>query len=380
MNHFINTAASDISRARTVGMVNLLPEPFPILTIGGQTANNFFFAYRGTLETWSGNAGYSLKATIGDVLSGPTGGTSPWTFTVGSDAPVALPWDIDAAGLEYALNAEATISAEGGVDVTKQGDGFFLIAWRNLGTVASITVSADLLAPDCTAEIVTLSAGSASIRNLLLLNLRRNVAQQVTAFTPISSPYPGWAGTIDLNTAAAVELMRQKGERRGQFLECDTLLTVEVTDTNNNATTYYQTPVTLRALNYSVASSQTALPLPIGPTYHPQTSNSGEIDVTPQSKIHSEYVTVGGSARTSAIVLKQGALRSTDNANLVLRLILPTTAITLPVYDQSTGGALLCTIATDPSGFLPAAWVSFVWTGTNWVRDSEVMPAFGQQT
>ena len=381
MNHFINTNATDIARAKTVGLANLLPAPFPVLTVGGQTSHNFFFASDGVLESWSGNGSYTLKLTVGDVQSGPTGGVSPWTFTVGSDAPVSLPWNIDAAGLEFALNNEATIAAEGGVDVTQQGNGFFLIAWRQLGVVASVAVSTALLAPDVTGELVTLATGSASVRNLLLLNLRRNGAQQLTTFTTITSPYAGWTGVLDLNTASAFELLRQKGELRGEFLECDTLLTLEVTDPSNNRTTYYQTPVTLRALNYSVATSQTSLPLPIGPTYHAQSSSSGEIDVAPASRIHSEYVTVAGAIRTSSVVLLATGLGAAGaGAKLVLRFILPTTAITLNVYDQTTGGALLVTIGTDPGGYLPAARVDFVWTGTNWVRDSEILPAFGQQT
>jgi hypothetical protein len=50
VNHFINTAASDLSRARTVGLNQLTPEPFPVLVVGTRSNHQFFFANRGTLE------------------------------------------------------------------------------------------------------------------------------------------------------------------------------------------------------------------------------------------------------------------------------------------------------------------------------------------
>ena len=378
MDHYINTNATDLARAKTVGLQNLQPMPFPVLTVGNQTTQRFFFANRGVLESWSGNANYSLRITVGKVLGGPTDGT--WTFTVGSNAAITLPFDVNAAGLEFAINNDATILAEGGVNVEEAAPGFFLIAWRQLGAIASLAADAGLLEPDCTAELITLATGSASIRAYVLLNLRRNVSQQLTSFTVISSPYAGWSGVLDLNTAAAIELMRQEGEIRDEFLECDALLTLEVTDDSGNRGVFYQTQLTLRAPNYSVASSQTSLPVAIGPSFHASTNNSGNTTVTLTSRIHTEFITVGGAARTSSIVLASTGLTGV-NATVALRFLLPATgSIVLNVYDQSTGGTLLATVNSDASGFVPSALLTFVWDGSNFRRVEEAIPSFGQQS
>lgn len=378
MDHYINTAATDISRARTVGLQNLQPAPFPVLTVGNQTTQRFFFANRGALESWSGDGTYSLRLTVAKAQSGPTDGT--WTFTVGTNPAITLPFDLDAAGLEFALNNDATIIAEGGVRVEQAAPGFFLIAWKSLGTVVAFAADASLLEPDCTAELVTLATGSSSIRNYVLLNLRRNLSQQLTTFTTVSSPVAGWTGVLDLNTAAAFELLRQLGEMIDEFLECDALLTLEVTDPLGNRAAFYQTPVTLRAINYSVAASQTSLPVPIGPTFHASTNNSGDTTVTLLSRIHTEFITIGGSARTSRIVLSGTGL-SGVNATAALRFLLPATdAIALTVYDQSTGGTLLATVNTDAGGFTPSALLTFIWDGSNFRRVEESIPSFGQQS
>jgi hypothetical protein len=52
-----------------------------------------------------------------------------------------------------------------------------------------------------------------------------------------------------------MELLKMQGVERGGFIECVTLITVEVIDPNGNPTAYFQAPVVLRALNYAVASS-----------------------------------------------------------------------------------------------------------------------------
>jgi hypothetical protein len=51
-----------------------------------------------------------------------------------------------------------------------------------------------------------------------------------------------------------MELVRMNGVRRGNFIECQTLINVETIDLNGNVMPYYQSPVLLRALNYSLES------------------------------------------------------------------------------------------------------------------------------
>ena len=377
MNHFINTNASDLSRARTVGLKNLIASPFPVLIVGTQMTHNFFFAADGVVESWSGNSNYNVRVTIGDAFSGPTGGT--WSLLVGSGTPFTMPWSIDAAGLQNQLNNDATVIAEGGVYVTEQEPGMFLIAHKTVGVCASIAATTSALVPDCTADVIVLATGSATVRQMVALNLRRNSCANVSSWSTISSPYAGWTGTIDLNTATAIELLRQNGVINGDFLEVTTLLNVDVTDASNNKSTWYQTPVLLRALNYSVSNAVASLTLPVGPTFELQTNSTGNFTIAPASQIHTEFVTISGSAGTRNGVMTATGLVA--GARLTVRLTLPATAaIVINLYDLSLTGTLLATVTTDANGYLPTARFEFVFDGTNFKRDAEIVPSFGQQT
>jgi len=252
MNHFINTSATDLARARTVSLLNTLPAPFPVLTVGSQTQHSFFFTTNGAIDTSIDTATNVLRVTIGDVAAAQTNGV--FSLTVGSTDPITLKWDIDAPGLQNALNSNSQIIAEGGVDVSKQGDGQFLIAYRSIGEVATILFDGALLVPDCTITSLVLTEGSATARQFLMVTIARVVPLQTTTFTAITDPYDGYQGYLRLSSSAAMELVRMNGVKRGNFIECQTVINVETIDTSGNITPYYQSPVLLRALNYALES------------------------------------------------------------------------------------------------------------------------------
>ena len=252
MNHFINTSATDLARARTVSLLNTLPAPFPVLTVGSQTQHSFFFTNNGAIDTSIDPATNVLRVTIGDVSSAQTNGV--FSLTVGATAPITLRWDIDAPGLQNALNSNSSIIASGGVDVSRQGDGQFLIAYRALGAVSTILFSGALLVPDCTITSLVLTTGTSTARQFLMVTIARVVPLQTTTFTVIASPYAGYQGYIRLISSTAMELIRMNGVKRGNFLECQSVINVETIDTNGNVMPFYQSPVLLRALNYSLES------------------------------------------------------------------------------------------------------------------------------
>lgn len=252
MNHFINTSANDLARARTVSLLNTLPAPFPVLTVGSQTQHSFFFTTNGAIDTSIDTATNVLRVTIGDVAAAQTNGV--FSLTVGATDPITLKWDVDAPGLQNALNSNSQIIAEGGVDVSKQGDGQFLIAYRSIGEVATILFDGALLVPDCTITSLVLTEGSATARQFLMVTIARVVPLQTTTFTAITDPYDGYQGYLRLSSSAAMELVRMNGVKRGNFIECQSVINVEVIDTNGNITPYYQSPVLLRALNYALES------------------------------------------------------------------------------------------------------------------------------
>jgi hypothetical protein len=370
VNNFLNTAASDISRARTVGLNQLTPEPFPILMVGTRSTQRFFFAERGTLEDWSGDATYGLRVTVGNVIAPPKGST--FTLAVGSGDPFTLPFDLDGAGLQNALNDDATIVTDGGVDVSYQGLGRFLIAYRAVGIPSAIVADAALLFPDCTAEVTTLTAGDATTRQLVMLTLRSNTPAQSTSWNVIASPYAGWEGTIDLTSAAAYELLRLNGAPTTDgLLQCPTVLTVEVIDASGNSFAYYQTPITLRGLNYMDTST-----LAVGPTRNAQaTSAAGTVTVTPASQIHTERITVTGAAVARDITVATTGLVAGARIDIECILTGATDGTRIRIYAVSTAGTLLFEFTRSDGE--PNALFSMYYNGAGgFDRKLATVPAF----
>jgi len=331
MENYINTAASDIARARTVGLNQLAPEPFPVLVIGSKSVQSFFFANRGTLESWSGNVDYRIRLTIGDVTSRPINGT--FEIDVDGGATLTLPYDLDAAGLQNALNDDPTISGEGGVYVFDRGFGRYLIAYKELGAVTALSVSGELLVPDISANLTVLTTGTSMARQLMILSLPRPVALQTQVFAAVSSPYGGWSGTVDLTGSVALQILWLKGERIGEYLQLQTLLTLEVIDADGIPTPVYQTQITLRGLNHFTTSTM----LTTGPTRHDQASSvAGTVTITPTSQIHTELVTFTGTGTRNVVI---GTTGLTDGAHvdLVFDLSGLNDGVVVNVYQNNTG-------------------------------------------
>ncbi len=332
-SHFRQRAT--ITPIDTVGLNQLTPEPFPVLVVGSQSTQAFIFANRGTLASWSGQADHSLRLTIGDLVSRPIAST--YSLSVEAGATLTLPFDLDAAGLQNALNDDATIgTTDGGVVVFDRGFGRYLIAYKALGIPAALTIDPALLDPDCVADLTVLTEGSSSTRQLMILTLRRTTPLQTTAFSIISSPYAGWSGTVDLTSSAAYQLLWLCGKQRGPYLELTTMLTLEVIDENGVATPYYQTPITLRALNYMDTTT-----LGIGPTRNAQTSSAaGDVAVVPASQIHTERITFTGTGTRNVIVAATG-LRAGAHVDLVFMVSGADDGMVINVYQVSAAGTKL---------------------------------------
>lgn len=246
--HYIDTSVADQSQARVMSLTNRAPQSFPVLEYGDVRSHDFIFHYAGTVEPFSGNANYSLRATLGNANFGPTNGT--YILTCGTPTP-ALDSQSDAAGIQYALNQLAAISAVGGVTVVGTFP-TFLIGWNAVGVFATaLTANATLLLPTTTITIATIQAGDSTHAQVLSLSLRQAVVSQQTNWATSNSPSNGWVGTLSTNTANTFPFIDAQTVPQGQFVQAQTLLTVEVLDTSNsnNPTAYYQTPVLIRLKN-----------------------------------------------------------------------------------------------------------------------------------
>jgi hypothetical protein len=345
-----------------------------VLIAGRKSNHNFFFANSGTLESWSGAADYGMRVTIGDALSAPI--ASNFSLSVTGGSTLTLPWDIDAVGLQNALNGDSVVIANGGVLVFGL-PGRFLIAYKQSGVVAALTVTTPVLVPDCTGSIVTLTTGAVGVRQLLSLDLRMTTPLQTTSFTVIASPYAGWTGQIDLSGSLIVEFMRQNAVTKGAYLEAETLLTIEVIDADGVSLPYYQTPILLRALNYPVSVTQNtpAVALSSGPTRHSQTSSiAGSVTVTPLSNIHTEVITFTGSANTRNLVVGNTGLSAGAIVDLLCVFDGVADGVVINVYALSTSGTLLYTFTK--AGGEANALFNLVASASSFDQVNTIIPAY----
>lgn len=252
MHHFFNTQARDPAHARVVSLLNpKTPQPFPVLTMGESRLHQFFQHANGTIV--EPDEGDALRVTIADVY----GATSAGLFTVTGDADASIEADATAEDVASAMNGIPSIDADGGVNVEGTWPAF-LISYREVGVPTGFTVSAALLSPDTVAELTVLTSGAAGVRELVRLNLRSTPILQTTDFEVISSPYAGWEGRLPLNSAAALAWIQIRGVQVGDYVQAQTLLTVEVVDADGNVSPLYQAAVTIRAINYDLAAQEAA--------------------------------------------------------------------------------------------------------------------------
>ncbi len=262
MQHWINTLAADLSKARVVSLLNpTTPQPFPSILVGQNRSDQWFFHADGTIQGFSGAANYTLRVTLGDVNAAPFSGN--YTLTCGETTP-ALDFDADASDVAAALNGLATVIAQGGVDVTGVFPSF-LIAWRAVGVVTTLTATASLLVPDSGIGVNVLTTGTASVRQLTALTLRRNPISSSEAFIAITSPNNGWSGYLTTDTEGAYALLQHEGAAVGDYIQATTMIQAEVIDGSGNVVCYAQATILLRASNLDIAAIA-ATPMPNIPT------------------------------------------------------------------------------------------------------------------
>lgn len=125
-----------------------------------------------------------IKVAIGAIDESPTAGT--WVLAYGGNTTSALAFNVTAALVQTALNALASITAAGGVTVSKIGDNYN-IAFNTAGVRTELTTDGSSLIPLSTAAVATLQAGTGSKPQISLVHLQRTVAGLATTFTQTSA-------------------------------------------------------------------------------------------------------------------------------------------------------------------------------------------------
>lgn len=124
-----------------------------------------------------------IKVAIGAIDESPLAGT--WVMSYGGNSTSALPYNATAAQLQTALNALASITAAGGVTVSKIG-GNYNIAFNLVGARTELTTDSTALIPLSTATVATLQEGTSTKVAITLVHLQRTVAGLATSFTQTS--------------------------------------------------------------------------------------------------------------------------------------------------------------------------------------------------
>jgi hypothetical protein len=128
----------------------------------------------------------ALYFGLGPVGVGPTLGT--FTLTFGADTTSPLAFNISSAALTTALNALASITTAGGVDVTGPNSGPFQIVFRTNGAQSNISADADLLYPLSGIQTYDARAGDAGTPAIQVLVIDRQPAALAQTFTVIAAP------------------------------------------------------------------------------------------------------------------------------------------------------------------------------------------------
>lgn len=143
-------------------------------------------------------AGAAISVAVGDTNTYPTGGT--WGLLVGTSETQPVPYNATTAQVAAALNALTEVSTEGGVTVTKTGDGYS-ITWNTLGLKPTIGIGSDTLTPSSYESISLVQEGSAEIRQIVFVELRQNPIALGTTWTALPTPsvtvseIQAWNGT-----------------------------------------------------------------------------------------------------------------------------------------------------------------------------------------
>ena len=159
----------------------------PSFFLGDLAKLNIFFIEQTGLGTYprqevAGLGSPGIKVAVGEIDASPTAGHFHLTF--GGNTTPNQGFNVTAAALAADLNALASITAAGGVTVTKTGDNYAIRFLAN-GSRSAFTGDGTALIPLSTVGISVLQEGDGSKPEIVLVHLQQNVAALATSFTAL---------------------------------------------------------------------------------------------------------------------------------------------------------------------------------------------------
>jgi hypothetical protein len=115
--------------------------------------------------------GCTVRLAVGKISAAPTAGT--FDLTYGSDT-ITLSYAATAAQIQTALNALSSITAAGGVLVSKTSNALIKIDFNDPGVNLGMSVNGSLLSPPTASRLVILRAGSVSVNGSFLIKLKQS--------------------------------------------------------------------------------------------------------------------------------------------------------------------------------------------------------------
>lgn len=280
-NLYINAAARDPKSALCISPTNLSPISPPAWVLSDNPDLNVYIV--------DGAGGYSTLSTtgtfslgIGTIQASPSGGT--FTLTSGANTTSALAYNLSASTLSTALNALASITAEGGVTVTGTAP-LFTIDWVTVGNKGALSGTATNLTPDSAVVCSTTRAGTGSVYERQIVRLTRQPAALQSTWSAITN---GRNATLSLNTQGMVDLVASN-------TTVETVLEAQHTDASSNVRTLLQVPILIRG---EVIDEQSLVPTPVTSYL----TSSQTYDAFVQNRYAVTGLTGGGSSKLDGIV------------------------------------------------------------------------------
>jgi hypothetical protein len=130
-------------------------------------------------------AGAEISVAVGDTNAYPTGGS--WELSVDEAETAPMPYNATTTQVAATLNALSSVTAAGGVSVSKTGEGY-TITWNTYGLKPTISIGSDTLTPSSYQSISLVQAGNANHRQIVFVELRQNPIALSTTWTPLPAP------------------------------------------------------------------------------------------------------------------------------------------------------------------------------------------------
>lgn len=195
-------------------------------------------------------AGIEGQISIGIPSGNPTAGT--WEISYGGQTTINLAYNASASNVQAELNSLSTIIADGNVTVVSPSIGLYRVTWNNKGARAVLNADTTALYPTVTQDIREAVTGSASVREVQLIDIKTAHAVTSTINTALPS------ASISITTVRNGDVATGISEIQRIDLSNPEPYSGAYTLTTNQASGVTNTSGSI-AFNASAASLQTAI-------------------------------------------------------------------------------------------------------------------------